>query len=99
MASDGKREVRMNNGTLHASPGAMRAVAESSTAVREILARHLACDWGDALGDEDRQANEEALVTGGRLLSAYYLPGSGQVVWVITDEDRATTTIMLPEEY
>jgi len=84
---------------LYASPGAMRALAESSMGIKELLARHLSGDWGEALGDEDRQANDEALVTGGRLLSAYYLRGTGEQVWVITEEDRATTHIILPEEY
>jgi hypothetical protein len=62
-----------------------------------LLRRHISGDWGDVPA-EDAQANEDALQTGARLLSAYTL-SSGVKVWVITEADRSSTTIMLPEEY
>jgi hypothetical protein len=34
---------------------------------------------------------------GGRILSAYKLP-HGDLVWVTTEPDRTTTTIMMPGE-
>ena len=37
----------------------------------EFLKRHLAGDWGEELCQEDRQANDQALVDGCRLFSAY----------------------------
>jgi hypothetical protein len=47
---------------------------------------------------EDAQSNELALKDGSRLLSAYTLTG-GEKIWVITEADRSSTTVLLPEEY
>ncbi len=65
-------------------------------AVRAI-SRHADGDWG-VLCDEDRLANEQALTNGGRLFSAYHTD-SGVKFWVITEADRAATTVLLPEDY
>jgi hypothetical protein len=65
-------------------------------AVNEAMRRHASCDWGD-MCPEDAAINEQALALGGRILSAY---GMGENrFWVITDEDFATTTILMPEDY
>ena len=48
---------------------------------------------------EDWTANEQALLDGARLLSAYALPQTGEKVWVITEWDRSATTILRPDEY
>ena len=64
--------------------------------VAESLARHALGDWGD-LGEEDRQANEDALVSGDRLFSAY-TQGEWKI-WIVTESDRSATTIMNPSEY
>jgi hypothetical protein len=62
-----------------------------------FLRRHVGGDWGD-LGAEDWKANDEAVTSGGRLLSAYVV-GAGEQLWIITEADRSSTTILLPEEY
>ena len=60
------------------------------------LARHVRGDWGNVC-TEDAAANDEALRTGQRLLSAY---GHGERrFWIITEWDRSVTTILLPEDY
>jgi hypothetical protein len=61
-----------------------------------------AIDWGD-LCDEDRQANDLALIDGSRILSAYRT-SLGEKIWVITEAvddagNRAATTVLLPGEY
>lgn len=61
-----------------------------------LLARHINGDWGD-LSAEDQTENEFALLSGGRLLSSYAMPGGK--VWIITEADRSVTTILLPEDY
>lgn len=64
--------------------------------IGQALARHLVGDWGD-LPPEDWEANEEGLVQGYRLLSAY---GKGdRRFWIITEADRSITTILLPNDY
>lgn len=81
-----------------------REVHESVSAadIYRCLSRHCECDWGD-LCAEDRQRNDEALVDGSRLFSAYRLD-DGRKLWVITeakddDERRSHTTVLYPDEY
>lgn len=61
------------------------------------LNRHLAGDWGE-LYDEDRDANETALLNGERLFSAYKQDGVPPV-WIVTEQDRSVTTLLFPDEY
>jgi hypothetical protein len=61
------------------------------------LERHHQGDWGD-LTDRDKRQNDEALAEGRRLLSAYTTP-QGVNFWIITEEDRSVTTILLPNDY
>jgi hypothetical protein len=51
-----------------ATPGALAAIHDAGQSPDEFLRRHFAHDWGD-LCEVDRRANEEALVSGARLLS------------------------------
>jgi hypothetical protein len=62
----------------------------------DLVQRHASGDWGD-LDTHDRLENEIAVREGFRILSAYELEGIR--FWVITEADRSTTTILLPEEY
>ena len=61
------------------------------------MRRHHCGDWGD-LDECDKQANEDALIHGDRILSHYKL-GGGRRIYIITEWDRSSTCIMLPEEY
>lgn len=47
----------------------------------------------------DQAANREAIKDGSRVFSAYKLTDAKLRVWVITEADRSSTTILLPEEY
>ena len=62
-----------------------------------FLARHATGDWGE-LDEHDRKENEFGLKIGLRILSSCTL-SSGQRIWVITEADRSSTTILLPSEY
>ena len=88
---------RFNPGQVVATPGALAAIGVSGESLFDYLARHLSGDWGD-LDAEDAQENELSLKHGWRLLSAYSLK-SGVKIWVITEADRSSTCILLPEEY
>ena len=50
------------------------------------------------LGRRGLALNDEAVKDGDRLLSAY-LTLKGKKLWVITEADRSSTTLLLPEEY
>ena len=69
-------------GKLVATPGALEALTEAGQSAMEFISRHARGDWGDCC-DEDRQANEDALLHGARLLSAYRT-AKGVKVWVMT---------------
>ena len=80
-------------GRTVATPGAIALGIDLSAYLR----RHHCGDWGD-LCDEDKQANEDALIHGDRILSHYKL-GGGKRLYIITEWDRSLTTALLPEEY
>lgn len=84
-------------GQVVATPGALKALERSGQRAAEFLNRHARCDWG-AVDEHDRQANDEALVSGERLLSAYQTK-LGDRIWIITEWDRSVTTLLLPDEY
>ncbi|MDD3353137.1 hypothetical protein [Zoogloea sp.] len=89
-------EFRFPFGDVVATPGADALLREHNVAPVRLLARHLSGDWGQVSSD-DAQANEAAIVTGGRILSSYAV--GGQTVWLITEGDRSATTFLLPCEY
>lgn len=65
--------------------------------IHAALDRHSVGDWGE-LPEADRAANDEALAVGERLLSAYST-AAGTRFWIITERDRSSTTVLLPEDY
>lgn len=84
-------------GTVVSTPRAQGYLELAGISAAELLVKHSLGDWGD-LCPEDKRTNEQALLNGTRLLSQYPLSGS-QSIWVITEWDRSSTTILLPEEY
>ena len=64
---------------------------------RQRQLRHRRGDWGD-LKDEDKEENEASLREGFRILSAY-VSETGIRFWIITEADRSSTCVLLPEEY
>ena len=93
---------KFNLGQILATPGALEALEESGQNVQFFLARHVRGDWGE-VDAEDQQANDQALVNGSRLLSAYRTL-KNERLWMITeaaDDDghRVASTILRPEEY
>jgi hypothetical protein len=84
-------------GQLVATPGALEALQAAGQSPAEFLARHQIGDWGD-VDAEDKKANDDALVQGERLLSAYRTC-KGEKLWVITEADRSSTCVLRPSEY
>jgi hypothetical protein len=62
----------------------------------ELLARNQSADWGEVNG-EDWRLNQRALTRDERLLSSYDTP-CGKV-WIITEANKRSTTVLLPSEY
>jgi hypothetical protein len=84
-------------GQVVATPGALEALQEAGKNPVEYVRRHAQGDWGD-VPPEDQQANQQALLDGSRLFSAYQVTASLKI-WVITEWDRSATTVLLPSEY
>jgi hypothetical protein len=99
-------EPRFDPGQLCYTPGALDVMQRYHVSPFQLIARHVAGDWGDVC-PEDAQTNEEALQKGLRIFSVYVLPpplSEGETlvaakIWIITEADRSVTTILLPEEY
>ena len=83
-------------GQVLATPGVLAIEGCDVLSMSELLSRHASGDWGD-LCEEDKRDNDFAVADGDRVLSAYRL--GGEKVWIITEADRSSTTILLPCEY
>jgi hypothetical protein len=84
-------------GQVVATPGALALLEESNNTAFEFLSRHLRGDWGD-LCEDDKIENELSLKQGFRLMSSYVVSDK-EKLWIITEADRSTTTLLLPNEY
>ena len=84
-------------GHVVATPGALAAIEKSGQQPGDFLTRHVNGEWGE-VDAHDIKENESSLQHGFRLLSAYRT-GAGEKLWVITEADRSSTCILLPEEY
>ncbi len=84
-------------GQVVATPGALSAMEQAHHIPPEFLVLHKHGHWGQ-LDPEDVQANEDAVIHGSRLLSAY-TTRRDEKLWVITEWDRSATTLLLPDEY
>lgn len=82
-------------GRIVSTPNALRVIPNDE--IVSALGRHSRGDWG-TLDSEDLNANEQALLHGGRLFSAY-LTSQNVKFWIITEHDRSVTTVLLPEDY
>lgn len=90
-------DSKFNFGEVVATRTLAEHCAEKNYSMLPYLIRHGNCDWGDVC-DEDKEANEEALKEGLRILSSYKLP-DGKQIWIITEADRSATTLLFPSDY
>ena len=95
-------QPRFPLGQVLATPGAIEVLESSGQSPTEFLAKHVRGDWG-IVDAEDKAANDQSLIDGSRILSAYRT-SKGEKLWVITEAcddrgHRAATTILRPDEY
>lgn len=102
---------KFSPGQLLITPGALALLEEFHVSPLDLLSRHMYDgDWGD-VSPSDGQLNDDALISGGRILSSYCLGQNAPIwplahrfgengrIWLITEADRSATTILLPSEY
>lgn len=92
----GSQAIRFPLGHLVATPGALELLDRMAVNGFELVQRHQRGDWGD-VPPEDAIENENAIVNSCRILSSYQL--GDERIWIITEADRSSTTLLLPEEY
>ena len=83
-------------GRVVATPGALNLLVIAGQDPGELLDRHRSGDWGD-VPPEDAVENRRSVRHDWRILSSYPV-GSGRI-WIITEADRSSTCLLLPEEY
>ena len=87
--------VKFSLGAVVITPNAQSTIHPED--VRTSLSRHVRGDWGDT-GPEDTAENEFSLGKNLRLFSVYH-DRAGIKFWIITEADRSSTCILLPEDY
>ena len=85
-------------GQVVATPGALRAIEENNVDTWSLIQRHVNGDWG-SIPEEDRQENLLSVENDSRVMSSYPLNERGDKLWIITEADRSSTCLLLPEEY
>lgn len=84
-------------GQIVATPGALAALEEAGDSPSRFLASHAAGIWGE-VDEHDWKENDLSVKEGFRILSCYRT-SKDQRIWIITEADRSSTCILLPEEY
>lgn len=97
MINEDTYNARVRLGAIVATPAALRLMFMNGTDPYQLLSRHATGDWTE-MDLEDQETNKQAAANGLRVFSAY-LVNLTERVWIITEADRSSTTILLPSEY
>jgi hypothetical protein len=92
-----ERKPLFDLGQLVATPGALAALEKSGQSPMDFISRHVTGDWGE-IPEEDKKENQFSLEKGFRLLSSYK-SNAGDRLWIVTESDRAHSTLLLLKEY
>ena len=95
MSATAVSAAKFQLGQIVATPNALNHLTQDD--IRSGIIRHQSGDWGD-LGEDDRKENDLSHERGTRLLSVYHA-SNGVTFWIITEADKSSTTVLLPEDY
>lgn len=87
---------RFELGQIVFTPGARAALAENNVDPLTLIARHVSGDWG-IVSEDDAKENELSIKEGFRIWSTYKV--GLEKIYVITEADRSSTCLLLPNEY
>ncbi len=92
-----QNKVLFSLGQIFLTIEAREALEESNQMPNEFLAKHQAGNWG-LICEDDKRENELSIKEGYRILSSYKTL-KGEKIWIITEADRSSSCLLLPEEY
>jgi hypothetical protein len=84
-------------GVILGTSTAVAALERNNQLPTPFLERHESGDWGE-VSEEDKKENDLSVEEGFRILSAYSLE-DGTKIWILTENDRSVTTLLLPDDY
>lgn len=103
--------TRFKLGQVLATQGSIALLEKTGFSAAALLNRHVHGDWGN-ICKEDRASNEYAVPNKQRIMSVYRLIDASKLaatpeskraelptIWIISEADRSSTTILLPSEY
>lgn len=93
--------MKFKLGNLYATQGIVAKCKENSNFndfVKRCVSRHVNADWGE-MSEEDKNSNNLALINADDRIFSSYRYDENIKVWVITEMDRSSTTILFPSEY
>ena len=87
-------------GRIVATPNVLDTLAGHGKTPAEFIARYAAGDWSE-LCPEDAAENRLSVERGFRIFSSHAIDPAQpeRKVWVITEADRSSSCVLLPEEY
>ncbi len=96
-------EPRFQLGEIVATPGALAAMEAAGEMPQSLLSRHQCGEFGQLSVDDVRIQNDALQFEGDpdrqeRMMSVYSLKNQ-TIVWIITEADRSSTCILLPQDY
>jgi len=84
-------------GRMFLTHGAIEALEDAGQSAQEFISRHVRLEKGE-LCDADHKENLFSVDKHLRLFSAFKTTQDVKL-WIITEADRSSTTILLPSEY
>lgn len=82
-------------GRIVATPAAIEAAGAQAS---DFIELHVRGSWEES-PEEDRLSNHRAVLNGNERILSVHTTERRQVIWIITEADRSTTTLLLPSEY
>jgi len=83
-------------GQVVSTPAVLAHLTEHRIHPLAYLRRHQCGDWGN-VPPEDALENDFSVLNGLRVLSSFEIVA--ERIWIITEADRSSTTLLFPNEY
>ncbi|MFZ6689301.1 hypothetical protein ACO0K0_16275 [Undibacterium sp. SXout11W] len=95
--TENQKQLLFSLGQVLTTRGAFDKMTELGISAKDLIFRHVTGDWGD-LCESDQQENVKAIHSEAQVFSSYII-STDIKIWIITEADRSSTTLLLPDEY